>query len=150
MFVSTAPLSSLPAPSPRRPRPRCSPFPPREQLLATAVGGGMVVAAMSASSPRCCDVARWGCWVVPVCLSLFLPLFASTPQAAACGGGTSSSPSSFCCCRASCWPTSLLSFVGWSLSSLSPAVFQQTTPRAVARSGSGGCGSLGLYLFRGK
>ena len=33
-------------PSPRRPHPHCSPFPPREQLLTAVVGGAVVVAVV--------------------------------------------------------------------------------------------------------
>jgi hypothetical protein len=90
-----------PAPSPRRPCPRCSPFPPHEQLLAAAVGGDVVVVAviiLVVSSPLL--LSRGGgtgsslsvltslphLVVVVVVQSVFCPLHVCTPQAVACGG----------------------------------------------------------------
>src|SRR6266567_6737047 len=69
------------ATSPCRPWPSCSPFPPREQLPATAVGGPVVVvvvvmAVLVLAFPwSSWSSHSWGCWVV-ACRSvvIFLPV----------------------------------------------------------------------------
>jgi hypothetical protein len=89
-----------PAPAPHCPCPRCSPFPPHEQLLEVAVVGDVVVVVVILL------VVSWtlrlscggGCWVVvPVCVDVPAPscccrccrcsACVSTPQAVARGGG---------------------------------------------------------------
>jgi hypothetical protein len=70
LIVVVAVSSSLswlsPLPRPCRPWPCCSPVPPREQLLTTAVGDLVVVVVMAvlvlifpSSSWSCCTVGRW-------------------------------------------------------------------------------------------
>jgi hypothetical protein len=61
------------ATSPCRPWPYCSPFPPREQLLAAVVGGAVVV-VVAITVLVVVVVAQWRCWVVPVVpFSVVLP-----------------------------------------------------------------------------
>jgi hypothetical protein len=81
------------ATSPGHPWPSCSLFPPREQLLATAVGGPVVVVVMVVMAILVLAFPwlswfshSWRCWVIACCS-------VSTPRAVARSG---SWPSSSC------------------------------------------------------
>ncbi len=72
-------LVVIAATSPCRPWPSCSPFPPRAQLPATAVGGPVVVVVMAVlilAFPWLSWLSHsWGCWVVGCrTVVIFLPV----------------------------------------------------------------------------
>jgi hypothetical protein len=109
------------APSPRRPWPSCSLFPPREQLLATAVEGPHPRPRPPLLPSSSWSSHSWGCWVVARCSivgSLPVVVVGMPP------GHAAPRPASSCSQRR-------LAFVVLSF-------HPRSAPRTVASSGSGG------------